>query len=81
MTICKKRLAPLALALLLAFGLIVGAAPVSADAANEHVTEFLDVIGPMASADMQQERHPRLADDCRRCGKNIRSKPVGGECE
>lgn len=28
MTICKKRLAPLALALLLAFGLIVGAAPV-----------------------------------------------------
>ena len=54
MTICKKRLAPLALALLLAFGLTVGAAPVSADAANEHVTEFLDVIGPMASADMQQ---------------------------
>lgn len=54
MTICKKRLAPLALALLLAFGLIVGAAPVSADAANEHVIEFLDVIGPMASADMQQ---------------------------
>ena len=49
MTICKKRLAPLALALLLAFGLIVGAAPVSADAANEHVIEFLDVIGPMAS--------------------------------
>lgn len=45
MTICKKRLAPLALALLLAFGLIVGAAPVSADAANEHVIEFLDVIG------------------------------------
>ena len=54
MTICKKRLAPLALALLLAFGLTVGAAPVSADAANEHVIEFLDVIGPMASADMQQ---------------------------
>ena len=54
MAICKKRLAPLALALLLAFGLIVGAAPVSADAANEHVIEFLDVIGPMASADMQQ---------------------------
>ena len=40
MTICKKRLAPLALALLLAFGLTVGAAPVSADAANEHVIEF-----------------------------------------
>lgn len=54
MTICKKRLAPLALALLLVFGLTVGAAPVSADAANEHVIEFLDVIGPMASADMQQ---------------------------
>ena len=27
MTICKKRLAPLALALLLAFGLIVGPLP------------------------------------------------------
>ena len=54
MTICKKRLAPLLLALLLAVGLIAGAAPVTAGAIQEHVVEFLDVIGPMATADMQQ---------------------------
>ena len=63
MTICKKRLAPLLLALLLAVGLIAGAAPVTAGAIQEHVVEFLDVIGPMATADMRAERHPCFADD------------------